>query len=118
MSGDVQVRFCESVGVRCPGATHRNIYVRSRRAGERVMKSLTRFISAKLKLQVNQSKSAVAEPWEEVQDEGILRVGSTSLFQLAEPPCCARLRPAAGIFSLPFTGRDASQNSFWLPNNW
>jgi RNA-directed DNA polymerase len=41
-----------------------NIYVRSRRAGERVMKSLTRFIHAKLKLQVNQSKSAVAEPWE------------------------------------------------------
>jgi len=28
------------------------------------MKSLTRFISTKLKLQVNQSKSAVAEPWE------------------------------------------------------
>ena len=41
-----------------------NIYVRSRRAGERVMKSLTRFISTKLQLQVNQSKSAVAEPWE------------------------------------------------------
>jgi RNA-directed DNA polymerase len=28
------------------------------------MKSLTRFIHTKLKLQVNQSKSAVAEPWE------------------------------------------------------
>jgi RNA-directed DNA polymerase len=41
-----------------------NIYVCSRRAGERVMKSLTRFISTKLKLRVNQSKSAVAEPWE------------------------------------------------------
>ena len=41
-----------------------NIYVRSRRAGERGMKSLTRFIRTKLKLQVNQSKSAVAEPWE------------------------------------------------------
>ena len=41
-----------------------NIYVRSRRAGERVMKSLTRFIRTKLKLQVNQSKSAVAKPWE------------------------------------------------------
>ena len=41
-----------------------NIYVRSRRAGERVMKSVTRFIHTKLKLQVNQSKSAVAEPWE------------------------------------------------------
>jgi RNA-directed DNA polymerase len=41
-----------------------NIYVRSRRAGERVMKSLTRFISTKLKLKVNESKSAVAEPRE------------------------------------------------------
>jgi RNA-directed DNA polymerase len=41
-----------------------NIYVRSRRAGERVMASLTRFLSAKLKLQVNAGKSAVARPWE------------------------------------------------------
>src|SRR5438445_1266745 len=40
-----------------------NIYVRSRRAGERVMESLTRFITAKLKLRVNQQKSAVARPW-------------------------------------------------------
>jgi RNA-directed DNA polymerase len=41
-----------------------NVYVRSRRAGERVMESITRFITAKLKLQVNQLKSAVARPWE------------------------------------------------------
>jgi RNA-directed DNA polymerase len=41
-----------------------NIYVRSRRAGERVMESLTQFITAKLKLQINQQKSAVARPWE------------------------------------------------------
>jgi RNA-directed DNA polymerase len=41
-----------------------NIYVRSRRAGERVMKSITRFITTKLKLKVNQQKSAVARPWE------------------------------------------------------
>src|SRR5713101_3440183 len=40
-----------------------NIYVRSRRAGKRVMESLTRFITAKLKLKVNQQKSAVARPW-------------------------------------------------------
>ena len=40
-----------------------NIYVRSRRAGERVMESLTRFITVKLKLKVNQQKSAVARPW-------------------------------------------------------
>jgi len=41
-----------------------NIYVRSRRAGERVMKSLVRFIATRLKLKVNEQKSAVAEPWE------------------------------------------------------
>ena len=40
-----------------------NIYVRSGRAGERVMESITRFIIAKLKLKVNSEKSAVAEPW-------------------------------------------------------
>ena len=37
-----------------------NIYVRSRRAGERVMASITRFITTKLKLKVNEQKSAVA----------------------------------------------------------
>src|SRR6202451_3891078 len=41
-----------------------NIYVRSRRAGERVMDSITRFITEKLKLKVNEQKSAVARPWE------------------------------------------------------
>jgi RNA-directed DNA polymerase len=41
-----------------------NIYVRSRRAGERVMESITRFITSRLKLKVNQQKSAVARPWE------------------------------------------------------
>ncbi|HVB28684.1 MAG TPA: group II intron reverse transcriptase/maturase [Terriglobia bacterium] len=41
-----------------------NVYVRSRRAGERVMESLTRFITTKLKLRVNQQKSAIAQPWE------------------------------------------------------
>ncbi len=40
-----------------------NIYVRSRRAGERVMESVTRFIMAKLKLKVNSEKSAVERPW-------------------------------------------------------
>src|SRR5579864_737596 len=41
-----------------------NIYVRSRRAGLRVMESITRFITTKLKLKVNEQKSAVARPWE------------------------------------------------------
>ena len=41
-----------------------NIYVRSRRAGERVMQSVTRFLTGRLKLKVNESKSAVAQPAE------------------------------------------------------
>lgn len=40
-----------------------NIYVRSERAGRRVMESITRFITMKLKLKVNAQKSAVARPW-------------------------------------------------------
>ncbi len=39
-----------------------NIYVRSERAGQRVMASVTRFITEQLKLAVNESKSAVARP--------------------------------------------------------
>jgi RNA-directed DNA polymerase len=41
-----------------------NIYVCSQRAGERVMESITGFITNKLKLKVNSEKSAVARPWE------------------------------------------------------
>jgi RNA-directed DNA polymerase len=41
-----------------------NIYVRSERAGQRVMKSITQFITQKLKLKVNETKSAVARPQE------------------------------------------------------
>jgi RNA-directed DNA polymerase len=39
-----------------------NIYVRSERAGQRVMESVKRFITTKLKLRVNEAKSAVAKP--------------------------------------------------------
>jgi RNA-directed DNA polymerase len=41
-----------------------NIYVRSERAGQRVMESVTRFLERKLKLKVNATKSAVARPWQ------------------------------------------------------
>jgi RNA-directed DNA polymerase len=41
-----------------------NIYVKSRRAGARVMESVKRFITMKLRLRVNEKKSAVATPAE------------------------------------------------------
>lgn len=37
-----------------------NVYVRSERAGKRVMASITRFIERRLRLKVNEEKSAVA----------------------------------------------------------
>jgi RNA-directed DNA polymerase len=40
-----------------------NIYVRSREAGERVKASVTRFLERRLKLKVNEAKSAVDRPW-------------------------------------------------------
>ena len=42
----------------------RNIYVRSERAGQRVMASVTSFIERRLRLKVNAQKSAVARPEE------------------------------------------------------
>jgi len=39
-----------------PHATHRNIYVRSQRAGERVMTGIERFLAKRLRLKVNKAK--------------------------------------------------------------
>jgi len=48
----------------CRYADDCNVYVCSRRAGERVMASVRRFLTVKLRLKVNESKSAVARPEE------------------------------------------------------
>ena len=47
----------------CRYADDANIYVQTRRAGERVMKSLRRFLEGTLSLKVNEAKSAVDRPW-------------------------------------------------------
>ena len=47
----------------CRYADDCNIYVASKRAGERVMRSVTEFVEKRLKLKVNRAKSAVARPW-------------------------------------------------------
>jgi len=48
----------------CRYADDCNVYVASRRSGERVMESITRFVEQRLKLRVNRGKSAVARPWD------------------------------------------------------
>jgi len=76
----------------CRYADDSNIYVRSRSAGERVMKSLTQFLERRLRLQVNAEKSAVARPWERKflgysltwHREARLRVAASSVQRLKE----------------------------------
>jgi len=47
----------------CRYADDCNIYVKTRRSGERVMASIRRYLESKLKLKVNESKSGVHRPW-------------------------------------------------------
>jgi RNA-directed DNA polymerase len=47
----------------CRYADDCNVYTHTRQSGERVMASLTRFLSERLRLKVNLSKSAVGRPW-------------------------------------------------------
>ena len=48
----------------CRYADDVNVYVRSRRAGERVMESRTRFLEGRMRVKVNRTKSAVDRPLE------------------------------------------------------
>lgn len=47
----------------CRYADDSNIYVESKRAGERVLASISSFLKKRPKLEVNQEKSAVDRPW-------------------------------------------------------
>lgn len=47
----------------CRYADDCNIYVKSKKAANRVMESITKFIEGKLKLKVNKAKSTVDRPW-------------------------------------------------------
>ena len=76
----------------CRYADDCNVYVRSRSAGERVLKSLTIFLERRLRLKVNAEKSAVARPWERKflgysftsQREARLKVAPVSVQRLKE----------------------------------
>jgi RNA-directed DNA polymerase len=74
----------------CRYADDCNIYVRSRVAGERVMRGVRVFLEEVLRLRVNAAKSAVARPWERkflgfsftVQRETRLRIAPESVQRL------------------------------------
>ncbi len=85
-----------------------NVYVRSEKAGHRVMASLTRFIEGRLKLQVNAQKSAVPDdpqPRRRIADKAVARfkdrVPDTALSRgrprrLAADAPAVRVRPTPG----------------------
>lgn len=65
----------------CRYADDCNIYVRSQKAGERVMDSVTGYIEKVLRLKVNRKKSAVARPWKRtflgftfIKVHGVMRI--------------------------------------------
>ncbi len=69
----------------CRYADDCNIYVKSQKAGERVMASITNFIEGKLKLKVNQNKSGVRLAKEtkflgyNINHDGALRIDPRSI---------------------------------------
>ena len=50
----------------CRYADDCNVYVGSKRAGDRVMASIEGFLNRRLRLRINRDKSAVARPWKRV----------------------------------------------------
>jgi RNA-directed DNA polymerase len=87
----------------CRYADDCNIYVASERAGVGLLQSLTAFLGERLKLKVNQAKSAVARPWQRKflgysmtsHRKPKLRIAASSLGKLTEK-VKALLRGARG----------------------
>ena len=57
MSGDVHVRFCESVGVRFPGATH--LVVLAKQMGSETIEFVESRLEGKFQLEINREKTQV-----------------------------------------------------------
>lgn len=72
----------------CRYADDCNVYVRSERAGKRVMDSIERFLVKRLKLKVNRQKSAVARP----QERQFLGFSFTSIRWLKIKPSAKALK--------------------------
>jgi len=82
-----------------------NIFVRSERAGHRVMASISRFVEHKLKLRVNRDKSAVGRPWER-KFLGFTLTSDAKPRRLIAPQSLARFRDRVR----QLTGRSAGRS--------
>ncbi|HSV37072.1 MAG TPA: group II intron maturase-specific domain-containing protein [Ramlibacter sp.] len=76
----------------CRYADDCNVYVSSQRAGQRIMAGVRSFLARRLKLTVNEAKSAVARPWERkflgysvtAQQASKIRIAKQSIERLKE----------------------------------
>jgi RNA-directed DNA polymerase len=85
-----------------------NIYIRTPRAGERVMESLTRFIERKLKLKVNREKSAVGRPRER-KFLGFRLLGGKEVKRGIAPSALSRVKARVRELTRRTTGRSIQQ---------
>ena len=92
-----------------------NIYVRSQRAGERVMASIDRFLTGRLKLRVNKAKSAVARPGKR-KFLGFSFTSGTQPRRRIAPQSLARFRSRVRELTRRTRGRSLAQTSRSCPS--
>jgi hypothetical protein len=103
-----------------------NSYVRSRRAGMRVMASVERFLASRLKLKINRAKSAVASPVQRKYlgfsftngKEPKRRIAPQAIarFKVKVRRCCGRWTRGSGSGCAPSSGSTGSVENGTLPN--
>jgi len=124
----------------CRYADDCNIYVRSQRSGQRIMESVKGFLANRLKLTVNEAKSAVARPWERkflgysvtAQQSSKIRIAKQSIQRLMDvvrelsskgrgrslPETIERLNPVLrgwmNYFSLSQSRRPTEELDAWV----
>jgi len=85
-----------------------NIYVRSQRAGERVMAGIERFLEKRLELRVNKAKSAVAKPGVR-KFLGFSFIGGKELRRRIAPQALARFKAKVRELTRRTCGRSLAQ---------
>lgn len=85
-----------------------NVYVRSERAGQRVMESITNFLKKRLRLKVNEEKSAVGKPWKRKFLGFSFTSGANPKLRIA-PQSLKRMKEKIRYLTRPTKGRSLKQ---------
>jgi len=85
-----------------------NVYVKSMRAGERVMESITKFLEKRLRLKVNKEKSAVGKPFRRKFLGFSFTAGSNPKIRIATPSL-ERMKTKVRLLTKPTKGQSLKQ---------